>query len=185
MSVVTSTRRKLFAAMSAASLTLAVAGCTQPAVSNQPSNDVPPESAAEELNFLTEGSAYEEYVATIDSIAEPLPSGRSFPPGLPENFLPVDGVLEVGGARNQAYFTWLCAWESEYLDAFSAGDSQRTETAEAMIVRWSEMDFYLNVMIDPEKGWVKNVVDPMKLGDPGGVKADHEICHNYPTVDAE
>lgn len=137
------------------------------------------------LKYLTEGSAVEEYLAAIRDIGEPLPEGQDYPPGIPDHFLPVSGYLEEGAARNQAWFTWLCAWETEYLQAF-ASDSSRQVHAEAMIEQWAKMDFYLNVIVDPDRGWVSNVVAPMRLGDPTGVRADHrQLCGQFPTISSE
>lgn len=137
------------------------------------------------LKYLTQGSAVEEYQAAIRDIGEPLPEGQDYPPGLPENFLPVGGYLEQGAARNQAWFTWLCAWETEYLAAFNS-DSARQARAETMVEDWAKMGFYLNVIVDPERGWVSNVIEPMRLGDPTGVRADHrQLCDQFPTVPFE
>lgn len=163
-------------------LCVLAAGCSTPgAEADQPKVESQPGG----LKYLTEGSAVDEYHAAIRDIGEPLPEGQHYPPGLPEHFLPVDGYLEEGAARNQAWFTWLCAWETEYLQAF-ASDSSTQAHAEMMIERWATMDFYLNVIVDPERGWVSNVVAPMQLGDPTGVRADHrQLCGQFPTVSSE
>lgn len=141
-----------------------------------------------ESTLLTEGSAYAEYQATIAEITEPLPVGEAYPPGLPEGFIPDprEGVMEAGNARNMARYTWLCAWEGEYLDAYASGDADRRSAAESMISAWMQTDFYRNVIVDPEEGWRANVVEPMLQGDPGGVGADHaSMCSSYPTVSAD
>lgn len=172
-------RRSSFTAPLLALVLFTLAGCS---AATEPS----PTLAKGEEEFLTEGSAFAEYETTIRSIDELLPEGRAYPPGLPANFLPNDGVLMEGAARNVAYFTWLCAWESEYLDAFTADDEERLTQAESMITAWETLDFYTTVIVDPERGWVSNVLRPMELGDPSGVKADHTaLCHMYPTVESQ
>lgn len=133
--------------------------------------------------YLTEGSAADEYRRVIAEIDRPLPKGDAFPPGLPENFLPHDGLLEQGAARNQAWFTWLCAWEAEYLAADADEDPDRMAAAAAMLEWYSSASFYTEVVDDPEGGWVSNVLDPMRHGDASGVSADHrQMCFQYPTV---
>ncbi|NEM92492.1 hypothetical protein [Galbitalea soli] len=151
-----------------------------------PGKTVP--SAEPSFVALTKGSAAEEYKRNIAAVPEPLPSGRAYPPGLPADFVPdpEDGLLEAGGARNVVWYTWLCAWESSYLDSFAAGDKAKTALAESMLERWATMDFYQNVEDDPEKGFITHVLDPMKLGDPSGVKQDYQsLCGELPTVAAK
>jgi hypothetical protein len=161
----------------------AVSGCSLaacavlPPVGAQLADSSPPTAP----EYLTEGPAADEYLATITSIPEPLPAGETYPAGLPATFVPDDGVLETGSARNQAWFTWLCAWETEYVD--SVGDEERRAEAEIMIARWAEMDFYRNVIDDHDKGWIEDVLEPMFLGDSSGVKTElAQSCAAYPTV---
>ncbi|CAN5267507.1 hypothetical protein BH11ACT4_BH11ACT4_14390 [soil metagenome] len=124
---------------------------------------------------VTSGEAYYEYEAAIESMEHPLPTGAAYPLGVPEGLdagaQPSGALLESGAGRNVAYFSWLCAWESEYLSAIDADDDRRRVDAESMITAWSTSGFHL-AMGDDEGGWTKNVVDPMKFGDPSGVKQD-------------
>jgi len=133
--------------------------------------------------LLTDGDAADEYHSTIDKIPEPLPAGVAYPASLPADFLPTDGVLEAGAARNVAWYTWLCAWESEYLDARALPDDKRQAVAEAEIAKWPDMDFYAHVVVDDTKSWESSVLKPMQLGDPSGVDGEHNLmCPIYPTV---
>lgn len=137
----------------------------------------------DELVALTEGSAADEYRATIAEIGQPLPAGRAFPPGLPADFVPTAGHLEQGAARNQAWFTWLCAWEAEYLDAHAAPDPVRVAAAAAQLEWYATAPFYIQVVQDPEGGWVTNVLGPLREGDPSGVAADTaQMCFQFSTV---
>ena len=171
-------------------LLASVAGCSSlegSAISSTNESEVSDNTPSQpSVEYLDDEIASQEYEEAISLIDEPLPTGVSYPPGLPSNFLPSDGGrLQTGAARNQAWFTWLCAWEAEYLDNFSS-DVDAQKNAEDMIARWAEMDFYSSVVVDPEQGWVSNVLDPMLLGDPSGVRADHlQLCSHYPTVSAQ
>lgn len=164
--------RTATALVGAAIGSLGLVACGSPALPNDlPEGFVP----------LDEGSAASEYREAIEAIPLPLPDGRAYPDALPANFLPEDGYLQEGGARNQAWFTWLCAWEADYLNA--SDDAQRQHAAE-MISEWPEMHFYQEVMVDPERGWVANVVTPLELGDPSGVRTDfaNNCGDQFPTV---
>lgn len=174
--------RPAVAAVLAAGLAFCVTACA--AGSTPPST---PANQSGQTQWLTAGSAAAEYQATVQSITEPLPPGRAFPPGLPKNFIPKGVSAEKGLARDQAEFTWLCAWEDEYLAQFSKSSSSPALTrAERMITLWGKSSFYLDVEIDPGHGWIKNVVDSMKLGDPSGVQQDDDhMCAAYPTVTSQ
>ncbi|NEM92491.1 hypothetical protein [Galbitalea soli] len=133
----------------------------------------------------TESSANAEYKRSIAKMPAPLPSGTSFPASISAAELPPagEGIVEEGIGRNKAWFTWLCAWEASYLDAYAAGDAKQSKLAASMIELWSRSDFYRDSVDDPSHGWVDNVIAPMKLDDPSGVKQDHEsMCADYPTV---
>lgn len=125
---------------------------------------------------VTSGQGYFEYLAAIKAMEHPLPGGAEYPIGVPEGLdagvtANGDGLAESGGGATIAHFTWLCAWESEYLAAVDAGDDRRLVDAQAMITSWADSDFYV-AMGDAEGGWVNNVVSPMRVGDPSGVKKD-------------
>jgi hypothetical protein len=130
---------------------------------------------------VTTGQGYFEYLAAIESMEHPLPDGAEYPLGVPEGLdagktADGAGIMESGGGTNIAHHTWLSAWESEYLAADAAGDDRRLVAAEAMIAGWAESDFYL-AMGDSERGWVSNVVVPMRMGDASGVKQDRtQVC---------
>jgi hypothetical protein len=135
--------------------------------------------------WLTTGSAAVEYKSAISSIKEPMPAGVTYPPGLPKDFIPSKNVgqMQKGLAADQAEFTWLCAWETEYLKDFQDKDKAKLALSERMVTWWSTSPYYLIETSDPGHYWAKNVVDPMKLGDPAGVKEDHDHdCKYYPTV---
>jgi hypothetical protein len=138
---------------------------------------------------VTSGQAYFEYLAAIESMEHPLPDGAEYPIGVPDGLDAGQtgdgtGVLESGAGGTIAHFSWLCAWESEYLAAVTAGDDRRLVAAESMITSWSTSGFYL-AMDDTERAWVGNVVAPMRIGDSTGVRQDRtQTCAQAGIVDA-
>jgi hypothetical protein len=145
-----------------------------PSTAALPGNPVTqePEGAA----LVTTGRAYFEYRHAIERMEHPLPDGAEYPLGVPEGLdsgqtSDGEGMMESRAGANIAHFTWLCAWESEYLLAVDAADDRRQVAAETMIASWAESDFSA-AMGDTEGGWVTNVVAPMRINDPSGVKQD-------------
>lgn len=125
---------------------------------------------------VTRGTAYAEYRYAITTLKKPLPRGAHYPIGVPKSLdegKHDGGVLEAGGGTMTADFTWLCAWEVEYLSARKAKNADRQVTAERMI-RWWPTSPSLKSEMDVESiaGWTRNVIDPMSFNDPSGVQGD-------------
>lgn len=123
---------------------------------------------------VTQGRTFAEYQAAIASMPHPLPPGAEYPLGVPAGMEPgitAEAAVETGRGTNTAYFTWLCAWESEYLAAVEAEDFDRVIVAEEMIVAWMDMPVHQEPD-EPLTGWEGSVVEPMRFGDPSGVRAD-------------
>lgn len=124
---------------------------------------------------LKEGLNYFEYLAAIERMEFPLPPGAEYPEGIPEaaDQTPIEwqGLASNAVGSSIAHYTWLCAWETDYLDAFEQDDLERRAVAEVMINRWTETDYYATI-VDPDQAWIKNVTDPMSFGKSSGVKAD-------------
>ena len=120
---------------------------------------------------IQKGTGYFEYLAAIKAMSDPLPAGAEYPDGVPNGLDsgPSSGaVLETGAGANVAHFTWLCAWEAEYLTAVSSNNAQRQVNAEAMLTKWPGFGY----VDDPASGWTQNVLTPMRFGDTSGVKTD-------------
>lgn len=102
---------------------------------------------------------------------EPLPGGAEYPDGVPEGLdsgSTATGVLQSGAGATIAHFTWLCAWEAEYLTATDAENAQRQVAAETMLAQWPS----LSPVDDPEGGWARNVLEPLSFGDWSGLQSD-------------
>lgn len=167
------------AVLLAAGIAIALSGCTgqAPSVSD---------AAIEQprVNVITSAEAVEEYTSTIVAITEPLPKGEAYPEPVASNFVYTEDVLASGTGRSQAQFTWLCAWETNYLDAFADGKAKRVRAAEKMIAKWAHSEFYLATIDEPNHLWIVSVLDPMQAGDPSGVRAEHQsLCSQYPTTE--
>lgn len=153
-----------------------IRGETAPEPATPPLSGNPVTEKPEGPERVTTGPAYFEYLAAIERMDHPLPDGVNYPLGVPEGLdagptSDGEGTMQSGAGTVIAHFSWLCAWESEYLLAVDAADDRRQVDAEAMISSWAESEFYA-AMGDTERSWVKNVVDPMQFNNPTGVKAD-------------
>jgi hypothetical protein len=123
---------------------------------------------------VIEGTAFAEYVGAAGELP-PLPPTAEWPVGVPTQLdgglVPdASGVLEAGAGRWVARFTWLCAWEGEYLAAEKVHDRSRISAAYDSLDYWAGLPFQAET--DPAGGWRTNVVDPLKADDATGLKAD-------------
>ena len=122
---------------------------------------------------VTTGTGYFEYQAAIEAMEDPLPAGAAYPAGVPEGLdsgTSSTGVMQSGAGYVVAQYTWLCAWESEYLTAMAQEATGRQVAAEAMLTTWSTSEFYTTT--DPNRGWVTSVLEPVWFGDSSGVVRD-------------
>lgn len=113
---------------------------------------------------VTEGRAAAEYELERDTLG-PLPDGASWPAGVPEG-LDVgehDGaVTEAGMGANVAQFTYLCAWEDEYLLAEEVGDELRLARSLTALTDFAESDLVTSA--SPDGDWYSHVVEPLTYG---------------------
>jgi hypothetical protein len=117
----------------------------------------------------TTGRTYAEYVRAIETLP-PLPPGAQYPEGVPAWPEPTEpAMVETGVGAVIASFTWLCAWESEYLGAKDAQAYDRVLVAEEALHSWRDITPYPPVDFD---GWSGNVLTPLEFDDPSGVRAD-------------
>lgn len=122
---------------------------------------------------VTTGDAYFDYLDTIKTIKQPLPPGATYPVGVPAglNSGPVKGgAVEFGLGSDAAHFTWLCAWEADYLTDVKDKNVQRRVVAERMLTWWATSPWWK--IVDPDHVWAQNVVGPMRFGDSSGVRSD-------------
>ena len=129
---------------------------------------------------VTSGDAYFDYLDATKAIGKPLPPGASYPAGVPVGLnqgATAAGVQEFGGGSDVAHFTWLCAWETDYLHDVKTRDVASRVTDERMLTWWGESAWWSKA--DPDHGWNSNVVAPMRMGNSAGVSADvSDSCQN-------
>jgi hypothetical protein len=125
-----------------------------------------------------------EYKHDLTAVPYALPEGQEYPKSMWDKVKGVKGpAFEAGIGRNQVWFTWLCAWEGEYLSSLRAGDDEATKKAARQVERWAEMKFYRTVVDDPSGAWRRNVLVPLRAGSGSGVRQEFDsMCLNYPTV---
>lgn len=122
----------------------------------------------------TEGRTYVEYARAIEALPA-LPPNAQYPEGVVAGPEPTEPVaVETGVGAVIADFTWLCAWETEYLDARDTKAYDRVLVAEDALRSWKDLTPF-----DPQSfdGWATNVLAPLGFDDPSGVRADRpEAC---------
>jgi hypothetical protein len=121
----------------------------------------------------------QEYDQTVQSFPQKLPPGIQYPSQPPSSVLQPDVQAQDGVGASFVAFYWLCAWEANYLHAFSSNDEKQEHTALASLSKWPTIPFYQEHIVDPTNAWEANVLDPAKLGDPSGVKEDFTSCGAY------
>jgi hypothetical protein len=115
---------------------------------------------------VEDGVAYYEYLDAVREMKYPLPAGAEYPRGVPEGLDPVEGTVgENGVGILIAHYTWICAWESEYLTAVELDDDERLVQAEKMIARWPFHPKLDSIADD----WREAVVKPMEFGITTGI----------------
>jgi hypothetical protein len=122
---------------------------------------------------VTSGDAYYDYLDTITSIKQPLPPGAVYPVGVPVGLnsgVHIDGDTEFGAGADAAHFTWLCAWESEYLADLKNKNVEGRVNAEHMLEWWGNSAW--EHAADPSREWNENVILPLRLGVTSGLRTD-------------
>ncbi len=122
-----------------------------------------------------EGAAFDEYASEV-SVLPALPANAEWPvgpqAGLNAGVVPNgSGVMEAGAGTWNARFTWLCAWEGEYLAAAEADDEARQSAARTSLVYWIGSDFWHEV--DPEGSWGRSLLDSLDEGRHGMLQKDY------------
>ena len=124
------------------------------------------------VDRVSEGRAYAEYQATI-AMLDPLPAGAAWPEGVPKGLdagREDSGVMQAGAGANIAQFTYLCAWEAEYISAEQVDDPKRLTTALLALEDFADGAFMSAA--SPDGGWKLNVISPLTFADSSGLRRD-------------
>lgn len=107
------------------------------------------------------------------------PSGESAEPGpegLDVGVVEGGGLLQAGSGKNLAHFTYLCAWEAEYISAEQASDAGRLTSALSTLENFADGAFMSAV--SPDGGWKLNVINPLTYANSSGLRHDFPgTCH--------
>ena len=131
-------------------------------------------------------SDYEdEYRRAAATFPEPMPPGTAFPQSMGGSIQPYnDHLLAPGVGEQVVAFTWLCAWENEFVTALHADDTARATDALEMVEKWPTLP-YARDSADESAGWREDVVSRARAGDPSGMVSDlTSICVDAPWVAA-
>lgn len=133
---------------------------------------------------MTAKGVEREYEHYRTLMSYPLPAGRAYPSSMYKRVESVKGpAFQAGIGRNQVWFTWLCAWEENYLKATALKADAQKYLAASNIKRWPRMSFYRTVVDDPSHVWVREVINPLEKGSSTGVAEDYQAtCTSYPTA---
>jgi len=130
---------------------------------------------------VTEGPAFQEYASIIADLPA-LPEGAEWPSGVPAGTVvgvvpDGSGVMEAGLGQNIANYTYVCAWEFEYLTAASKGDDDRMDAAYLALSAWSTDDFWAGS--DPSRIWAAHTLGPLLDGNVNNLRLDvPTMCFN-------
>jgi hypothetical protein len=117
----------------------------------------------------TVGRTYAEYAQEI-ALLPALPPVAEYPEGVPKELAPAEPVMaETGTGAVIADFTWLCAWETEYLTAKDANAYGRVLIAERALNAWADFTPFPR---ESQDAWAASVLAPVGFDDPSGVRAD-------------
>ena len=83
------------------------------------------------------------------------------------------GLLRPGSGTDTANFTYLCAWESEFLATRELGRMSRAGTAQLAISRFFDSSWARR--ISPDGIWAAAVSLPLRDGNYAGVQYDQPI----------
>lgn len=118
------------------------------------------------------GRAYLEYLVAQHALGA-LPRGASWPVGVPAQAgygAVGGGLLRPDSGTDTAYFTYLCAWESEAIDAFDSEQRGRTARASRRIGSFFETAWALRISRDGV--WAAGVYLPTQSGNYAGMRFD-------------
>jgi hypothetical protein len=155
---------------------LAVSGCTSSADAPEPVASAAPSAAPaltpEELAAwesmaennpagLGPGEGEVEYTRARLAFPLPMPAGTAIPEKTSFDFHTPGGIYDRGMGAGLVSWTWLCATESELLDALEEDDASRADATFDQLEAWMALpaevrmfeglDAYRSVVIDPAR----------------------------------
>jgi hypothetical protein len=120
---------------------------------------------------LGPGEGELEYAEAVREFPLAMPEGTAFPKTTAFSFYAADGLLDRGAGNGLASWTWLCATETELLDALDAGDNARSATSFDALEAWMSLPAEVR-MLEGLDSFRSVVIEPARAGDTTGLEAD-------------
>lgn len=129
------------------------------------------------LKLLTFSQANTDLENEAVSFEAQLPVGVDWPTKLPESFNTSGARFEDSVPEVMLAQYWLCAWESDVLQQVAQGQDPSAPLEQ--VRSFTNLRVYQDNFIDPENGWIRDVVDPALTGDFSGVQTDFSNSCGY------
>lgn len=156
--------RNASSAIVLAAFVFALAGCASTSASADGFSDAasgiqngPPPGS------VTAQDTLDQWQPSVESFPKPLPSGVTWPSKPPKS-LAENSLSEVGRAPVAAAFYWMCAWESEYLEAEDRGDAKAGALALDSLSSFGDLPIVKEHFRDVS-AWTQDVVTRSRDGD--------------------
>ncbi|WP_411698293.1 hypothetical protein [Conyzicola sp.] len=129
--------------------------------------------AANNPDSLGPGEGEIEYAAARRDFPLAMPEGTAIPETTAFDFHTPGGIYERGAGAGLVSWTWLCATETELLDAIDEGDDARTDESFAQLEAWMALPPEVRVL-EGLDAFRSVVIDPAREGDTTGLEADRQ-----------
>jgi hypothetical protein len=136
--------------------------------------------AANNPDSLGPGEGEAEYAQARSDFPLAMPEGTAIPETTAFDFYAPGGALGRGTGYGLVSWTWLCATETELLDAIEADDDERVDESFAQLELWMALPSEQRVLEDID-AFRSVVIDPARSGDTAGLEADRQSwCSQTP-----
>ncbi|GAB3605656.1 hypothetical protein GCM10027413_10650 [Conyzicola nivalis] len=129
--------------------------------------------AANNPGSLGPGEGEIEYAQARRDFPLAMPEGTTIPETTAFDFYAPGGALGRGAGYGLVSWTWLCATETELLDAIDEGDDARADESFAQLEAWMALPSELRVL-EGLDAFRSVVIDPARAGDTEGLEADRQ-----------
>jgi len=129
---------------------------------------------------LGPGDGELEYAAARRDFPLPMPEGTAIPATPNFDFYVPDGTVGRGMGAGLVSWTWLCATETELVDALEQGDERRAANTFAQLEAWMALPADVRVF-EGLDAYRSVVVDPARAGDTEPLATDRDFwCTESP-----
>jgi hypothetical protein len=129
--------------------------------------------AANNPDALGPGEGEAEYAQARSEFPLAMPEGTAIPETTSFSFYAPGGILGRGAGYGLVSFTWLCATETELLDAIDADDPDRADASFVQLELWMALPSKQRVL-EGIDAFRSVVVEPARAGDTKPLEADRQ-----------